>query len=544
MDHHQPKLPGDGKPPKDPEEKILHPKKPQKRRRTRRSSTKSGQFSAASQPDRQIPPSDEFWAWPRPKQNKEKKPAEEQAEITPPAKKSTGPDQLAGTQLLTDRPEVIYLNDQPTQELSLEESSSMVVVPLGSSSEYEVLLHNYPATADNTEIKPDVQVPITNNTSGQTVVKPSEQLPETTNIKVDLSPDLPKNSLGTVQLPPNNNDDIAFNPTLISPADYRLSVPETPVAIPSNASSETRSPSQQAHWWQRLYWSQPLKKYSANSNAGPVAQSLPSAMRNTPAIIDQLAASKPVKSITQRLTNLQPQLAGANDPTIGSMSHLIKSAPYYPENYRKITEYSQADRTSTDIDNPPATDKAETASHFEPTDWSNKSWGEIVALETEKLRIGSLRRPENRPAVTEIITSYNETGTDQPPELPLDRLVQNSVWQRIGVDVSTGEAVEMPTLAYSEAFGQEQRQGRQLFGDQPPVSPPPDLNASAQTNPLSPTAPVSPSTEGAEPANQPLPSRVESTIRVGRNTGFNSTDLWLWIVLIIVILALAIAINV
>jgi hypothetical protein len=232
--------------------------------------------------------------------------------------------------------------------------------------------------------------------------------------------------------------------------------------------------------------------------------------------------------MTQRLTNLQPQLAGADGSTIGSMNHLIKSTPYYPENYQKITEYSQdsspADRSSTYIDNQPSADKAETASHFEPTDWSNKSWDEIVALETEKLRIGSLRRPENRPAVTESITTYNETSTDQPPELPSDRLIQNS-WHQMEVDVSTGEeAIEMPTLAYGEAFRQEQRQER-LSEDQPLAS-------------------ASPSTEGAEPANQPLPSQVESTIRVGRNTGFNLTDLWLWIVLIIVILALAIAINV
>jgi hypothetical protein len=300
---------------------------------------------------------------------------------------------------------------------------------------------------------------------------------------------------------------------------------------------------------------------------------LSSAPRETPAVIEQLATSRPVKSITQLLPNLQPQLAETGGPTIGSMNHLIKSSPYYPENYRRIINHDQEKNDevsytkslpenrqepgrlrvyedkvmpSLTMNNQPVTYKAETVSLTESAPWSDKSWDEIVAIEAEKLRIGSLRRPESRATVTESVTIINETGADQPPELPPDRLVQNSVWHRIEIDASTGKAVETPTLAYGEAFRQEQHQERQLLEDKPTARHQSDTSASIQTNLPPPADSASPSAGGATPAAQSLPNQVESTIRVRRTSGFDSysTDLWLWVILIIVILALAIAINV
>ena len=113
------------------------------------------------------------------------------------------------------------------------------------------------------------------------------------------------------------------------------------------------------------------------------------------------------------------------------------------------------------MNNLPAAYKTEIVSHPESIPWSDKSWDEIVAIEAEKLRIGSLRQPESRATVTESVTIINETVAGQPPEIPPDRLVQNSVWHRIEIAASSGKAVEAPTLAYGKEFRQEQRQEKQ-----------------------------------------------------------------------------------
>ncbi|HUD07719.1 MAG TPA: hypothetical protein VMQ52_01435 [Candidatus Saccharimonadales bacterium] len=653
MELHQPKHPENAKPLKGPEGKILHPKKPKKRRKIRRPSIKPDRSSADNEQTPQITPRDELWAWPRLKQKKAKKLAEGQAEVSELPEEPAVTDELTAADQPPDYPETVYLNDQPSQELSLEESSDIVVIPLDDSGEHEVLLHDYlseanqpdielsvtverlnqvtlpqsgpgaelqpsvvisaikpletSATSNNAEDKPGSQAPVTEDeTSEQTIPLPLMQAQETVDNQLLLKPDLLKNSSEPAQLPIDNEDTV-FNPALISPADYQQASPDRPLA----ATQPSTPPGIRAHWWQQLHWPKPTEKYSYGRDAEAAPQPLPTplavdeqkppapgivgrtaglrpsvseftrqlkarvplpaARRETPAIIDQLATSRPVKSITQLLPNLQPQLVEAGGPTVGSMNHLIKNSPYYPENYRRIVNHDQKKNNevsytkslpeyrqepgrlqvdedkvipSAMMNNLPAAYKTEIVSHPESIPWSDKSWDEIVAIEAEKLRIGSLRQPESRATVTESVTIINETVAGQPPEIPPDRLVQNSVWHRIEIDASSGKAVEAPTLAYGKEFRQEQRQEKQLPEDKPTANYQSDTSKSIRTT--LPVAAVSTSSgaDGAAPAAQSLPNQVESTIRVRRTSEFNSSDLWLWVILIIVIFALAIAINV
>ena len=300
-------------------------------------------------------------------------------------------------------------------------------------------------------------------------------------------------------------------------------------------------------------------------------------VQSAPTIIDQVATSKPLEVISQVIPNFQPQLAEVGAATVGSMNYILKSTPYYPEHYQRSAgpepgennetwEVSSKDeehqgparlKIAEDLvipspveSNWPGPTQANTPPIYESTSLTDKSWDEIVAIEAERLRIASRRRPENQNQIPDNKPTLNEPEfnqpPDMPPEIPPNREVQSSVWHRIEVDKKTGRAVETPTLAYGEAFQQEQHQEIQkplaedtvISSGQPVVSPTTQIDLPQPSILSAKAEPV------AMPDPRPTSNQPESTIRVRQSSALNLTDLWLWITLIIVILALVIAISV
>ena len=132
MEHHQHEQPEDKKPFKSPEDKDSPKKRPKKRRKIRRPAFNVPRYL----PDENkpiAPTQAEIWAWPRLKPKPEQKPGELPKEtdssLVEPAK--------------TQPTEVIYQEEELSEELSLEESSQFVTIPLSSYSESEILLHGY-----------------------------------------------------------------------------------------------------------------------------------------------------------------------------------------------------------------------------------------------------------------------------------------------------------------------------------------------------------------------------------------------------------------
>jgi hypothetical protein len=256
------------------------------------------------------------------------------------------------------------------------------------------------------------------------------------------------------------------------------------------------------------------------------------------------------------------------------MNQLLRDMPSYPEHYQKSAKYKPgANNEASDAaylsgrlnieeakvmpsssgDALPKSYRADYAPRVEPESMAHKSWEEIVAIEAERLRIASNHRPEHQPTPNDFLPqnslATNETFPIQPPEippeLPPDRQVQKSVWHRIELNTRTGRTVETPTLAYGQAFKQEQH----------PEMQQPDEDAATASGQLA----VSTSTQVELPqlanssplgtpedalSTQSASSQVESTIRVRRNSSSSVPDLWLWVLLMIIILALIIAIYV
>jgi hypothetical protein len=656
MEHHQHEQPDEKKPIKSPENNDSPKKKSKKRRKIRRPIINVARYS----PDKNKPIAPiqaEIWAWPRLKPKLEQKPVK-------------SPEEAASTLVepVEAQPtEVIYQEDELSDELTLEESSQIVTIPLSSYSESEILLRGYsdetidtdngtsdtkaklqpladsqvnkseepllveelavanlrPALIeDNSEIDTNSQIPATADMSGEQITSLSEDQAPTA-IKVETEPiystdDRVNEAMLGITL--DNTQAGSIDPSLIRSADYQVGPEIGTAAGPSKIVTEPNLPSKLADWWHRLPKPKLLNFYSKKSYNPPVpsltatgtaterhspndrnyesssfrrsigrhlsvsdfVKQLKEAPkqrepRSEPTIIDQVAASKPLETITKVIPNFRPQLAEVSAATVGSMNYILKSTPYYPEHYQrnagsepgKINETWKVDFKPEDHQNParlkidedlvipspvesnwPSTTPANTPPAYESTSLTDKSWDEIVAIEAERLRIASHRRPENQSPVlgnkpTLSNPEFNQPP-DVPPELPSNREVQSSVWHRIEVDKKTGRAVETPTLAYGEAFQQEQHQEIQqpLSEDTTTVSGQPPVGPMAQVDlphPSSFSAKVEPV---IAPESQPTPNQTESTIRVRQSSPLNLTDLWLWIILIIVILAVVIAISV
>jgi hypothetical protein len=647
MEHHQHEQPEDKQPLKSSEDKDSVKKKPKKRRKLRRPAFNATRYL----PDKNkpvIPTQAEFWAWPRVKPKPEQQPSKPSEEVDTVLDK---PTKLQPT-------EIIYQEEELSDELPLTENSQFVTIPLSSYSESEILLHSYSEETSDADsdltvaevkslpltesqaVKSEAQSTVDELSSvnlqpvaiedkaesaasvqiSETVDRFSEQsaaLPVTpipTTIETDTKPLNYTNTLVNEGLLANplENTPAAYDPNLISAADYQTKPDRGTSVRPSNTKTETSLQSKLARWWQQLPKPKLLNYYSKKDRApitppptptATVAEQQASYERNyapntfrrtvgrhlsvsefvtqlkespnqressSPSkVIDQVTTSKPIEAISQFIPSFQPQLAEASGAVVGSMNYIIKSTPYYPEHYQRSTSHGpakhnelwQASFKSEGRQNPaelkvaedfvipspaegnrPITNQANTAPSHESTYMSDKSWDEIVAIEAERLRIASKRRPENIPAPAEPEPSQ---PPDIPPELPPDRQIQNSVWHRIEVDKKTGRAVGTPTLAYGEAFQQEQHQE---------MPPPPADSAGTASGQLAAGPPkqidqLQPATLTAKAGSETAPdssssNQIESTIRVRQSSNFNSTDLWLWIILIIVILAVVIAISV
>ncbi len=590
---------------KDPAEKVLRPKRPKKRRKLNQPLVDAGRSLVENKQHPALPVQDVLWAWPRVKPKKEQ----------PPASDLIDTDKLPATLIDTPPAEVIYQCEELSEELSLAENSQFVAIPLSSHREYEVFLHSNPVVEiiePETDIIPDTAILPETNFEPQ--LKLAGDVESQTSLLTDEKtiPIVEERTLDTINnvLLPENAVDIAadvqpetINPALISAADYGSNLPLGQKPIAGQETNIRQNMFRRLEgWWQQLRQRRLLTKYARPNqiyqavpatptvrpqstferryesnffrripNSRPsVAEFVkqlkdnalpPRAPRETPTIIEQVAASKPIESISKMISNLQPQLAEAGGSAVGSMNYLIKNTPNYPKHYQK--SFMHAPGEGQVIGNNAAAsenyhrprlqvDEEKLMAANESTTWSNKSWDEIVALEAEKLKLTSKRNLANLNTAKDPLLSSapvnNETmanpSPDMPPDLPPNREVQSSVWHRIEVDTKTGRAVDNPTLAYGEAFKQEQ---------QPELQQPPEeattasgqlaVSSSAQVGlPQSSVNTVADSQDIM--TNNPAPTnQLESTIRVKRSPSTEFTDLWLWIILVVVILAIIFAIS-
>jgi hypothetical protein len=632
MEHHQLELPDNNKPLKPREEKISRIKKQRKRRKSQRSLIDISPNLLTNEPADQTTVQKELWAWPRLKPKKEKEPAKELDEVDTDLEEITELEQLTDAELQADDTELIYQGEEFSQELPLEEDTPTVDIPLSRHQEYELWLHReqmednfvtetsladgkealQPATADE---KIDLSTAPTSGQSKASLETDISTNPETK--ESSLMGETANQTAADTILPPSELlDALPGSEALKTLPTFMTKLVVENTEVQASDLDYAQKPTSKLSIWQQLKSINPFREYFGNRDQQPLLQpatpnerrslyknhyepslfrrsfglrpsvsefvrqlkekaSLPRTPNKVPVIVDQLASSKPVESITQMFSNIQPRLVGASALDAGSMNQLLRDTPFYPGHYQKSAKHDSGINETGDVayipgrlnideekvipsssgDILPKPSSTDYALPIESDSMAHKSWEEIVAIEAERLRIAGNRRPEHQAttygAAPENRPAANETGAIQPPELPPelppDRQVQNSVWHRIELDSRTGRAVEAPTLAYGQAFKQEQHPEMEL------QQPSEDMAAASGQLAVDTTAQVelrqlvNSSPLGAPedtPSAQLDSNQVESTIRVRGNPSSTVPDLWLWVLLTIVILMLVIAIYV